>query len=287
MSALLLAACGGGGDGPAADRAAPSGSGSIALAAAPSLPAGDPPQIGAPYRCGNVSLGSARSGEIQVPDGEVCVLVGTTVDGNVKVGRGSVLDAREVTVIGNVQADGAASVVLVDAQVGGSVQLEQGGSGVVADSRVTGDVQFDDLRGPLAAQGNQIGGNLQAMANRGGVTLIANRITGNLQCKDNQPAPRGRDNVAASREDQCAALESPQLPPPDTSDWPPMVPPVSPLPPAEGPTLPIAVWPDGENVTCRGRSLGALSLANVVVPAGARCELLGTRLTGNLLVEAG
>ena len=58
----------------------------------------------------------------------------------------------------------------------------------------------------LVANANRIGGNLQAVGNRGGMVLTDNRIDGNLQCKENRPAPSGGGNIAASKEDQCAAL---------------------------------------------------------------------------------
>ena len=41
------------------------------------------------------------------------------------------------------------------------------------------------------------------------------------------------------------------------------------------------------NVTCSNLSIGAQSLDTVTVPAGAACELLGTRLVGSILVGSG
>jgi hypothetical protein len=39
----------------------------------------------------------------------------------------------------------------------------------------------------------------------GGVTIAHNVISGNLQCKENDPAPTGRNNVVhGNKEDQCA-----------------------------------------------------------------------------------
>ncbi len=94
---------------------------------APQLPAGSAPVVAVVYRCGNVALGALRSGNIEVPAGQVCVLQGTRVDGNIQLGAGSVLDARDVTVIGNVQADGAAAVLLAgNSAITGSVQIKQG-----------------------------------------------------------------------------------------------------------------------------------------------------------------
>ena len=287
-AALALAACGGGGGG---GSTADTGGGDagvnglrLTLAAAPSLPAGALPVVSRPYSCGNVALGSARSGEIEVPAGHVCVLQGTYVDGNIKLNRGSVLDARDVTVIGNVQADGAASVLLAGrSSLTGSVQLKQGTRATIVATRIGGDLQFDANTGPLLAAGNQVGGNIQVVGNRGGVTLDDNRAIGNLQCKENAPAPRGSGNTAASIEDQCAGM------PPSGASAPgePANPPVAPVPPTGGATLPAAQFASGSNVVCRDVSLAAQTYANVEVPAGARCELFGTQLTGNLALAPG
>ncbi len=51
--------------------------------------------------------------------------------------------------------------------------------------------------------------------------------------------------------------------------------------------LPAASFATGSNVSCLNLSLGAHTYANVVVPAGARCLLTGTRLNGNLVLHAG
>jgi hypothetical protein len=86
------------------------------------------------------------------------------------------------------------------------VQLVQGGSASISQARINGDILFDDNVGPLLAHANVLGGNLQAFQNTGGVTLTNNRMKGNLQCKENEPAPTGGGNRAASKEDQCSRL---------------------------------------------------------------------------------
>jgi hypothetical protein len=280
-AAMALSACGGGGGD---DGDALAGESRLTLAAAPALPAGAAPGPTLPYACGNVALGSARSGEIEVPAGQVCVLQGSVVDGNIKLNRGSVLDARDVTVIGNLQAEAAASVLLAGAsRVTGSVQSKQGRRATIVGARIGGDLQLDAHSDALLAVGNQVGGNIQVVGNRGGVTLDDNRTNGNLQCKENLPAPRGSGNTAASIEDQC--LDMPPAAGGGAGE--PANPPVAPVPPASGNTLPAATFASGSNVVCRNLSLGAQVYANVEVPAGARCELSGTRLSGNLELGAG
>lgn len=90
---------------------------------------------------------------------------------------------------------------------GGSVQIVQGGSASIAKARINGDILFDDNVGPLVADANVLGGSLQAFQNTGGVTLTLNRMKGNLQCKENEPAPTGGGNKAASKEDQCSRCD--------------------------------------------------------------------------------
>lgn len=286
LVAAAMAACGGGGGGPEAPNAPASLEDGVRviLAAPPTLPPGPTPSANGRYLCGNLSLGAAAAGEIEVPPGQVCVLQGTRVNGNLRLNPGSVLDARDVQLLGNLQADAAASVLLAGSSaIGGSVQIRQGGVASIVGTRITGDLQFDSQAGAVLAQGNQLGGSLQALGNRGGVLLNQNRVTGNLQCKDNQPEPRGSGNTAASAEDQCRNL----APPVPGGASAPVNPPAPPLPPAGSAPLPPSAAAPGSNVSCLGQSLGAQTFANVGVPAGARCELNGTRLTGNLELAPG
>ncbi len=132
-------------------------------------------------------------GDVVVPDGAVCRLLGTRVDGNVKVGTGAVLKARGVRVDGDVQAEGAKRVVVaprngVRPRVEGNIQLVQGREGGrVARAVVDGDIQL--------------------FSNRGRFKVRRNVVDGNLQCKSNRPAPVGTGNrVEGDKEDQCRRL---------------------------------------------------------------------------------
>ena len=144
LMSVTLAACGGGGSADSAAEAATVVDGTrVTLAAPPTLPVGGSPVATARYVCGNLALGAATAGEIEVPAGQVCVLQGTRVNGNLTLNAGSVLDARDIQVTGNVQALGASSVLLAGASgVGGSVQLTQGGSATLVGTRITGDLQL-------------------------------------------------------------------------------------------------------------------------------------------------
>lgn len=158
------------------------------------------------YRCTG-RVGAVSLDNIFVPDGASCVLERTRAKGNVVVGEGASLYATSVSINGNLQAEGAANVqVGGNSTFGGSVQLVKGNSATISRARIDGDILFDENYGLLSAQGNTLGGDLQAFKNLGGVSLINNRMKGNLQCKENIPAPTGRGNQATSKEDQCARL---------------------------------------------------------------------------------
>jgi hypothetical protein len=215
------------------------------------------------------SLGAQRFENLEVPAGATCTLNGTRVDGNIKVYNNATLLASNVTVGGNIQADGAANVVVsTNSTVDGSVQVKQGGGATVNQVRVNGDIQLESNRAALAVAFNRVGGNVQVFQNSGGATINDNVIDGNLQCKENNPAPTGARNQAASFEDQCAGFAgSPTTPTPGAT-------------PTSTPT-PIAV--PGGNGVCNG-IIGAQHFENLDVPAGASCTLNGTIVDGNIKV---
>ncbi|MGL6290351.1 MAG: hypothetical protein ACRC2H_06665 [Silanimonas sp.] len=153
------------------------------------------------------TLGPRAFDNIFVPDNASCTLNRSRANGNIVVGRGASLQANGVRINGSVQAEGALFVGIgPNSQIGGSVQIKQGGGASITGARINGDIQFDENQLPLAATDNLVGGNVQVVKNSGGVTLERNRIDSALQCKENQPAPVGGQNLASSKEDQCAAL---------------------------------------------------------------------------------
>ncbi|WP_106399941.1 hypothetical protein [Actinocorallia populi] len=137
---------------------------------------------------------TARSidGNVQVPRGATCRLLGTRVDGDVKVNKNATLIARGVRVKGNIQA---AKHKRVDVRprgsarsfVDGNIQLERGKQAYILRTVVNGDIQ---LFGNSARQ-----------------TVQRNVVDGNLQCKSNRVKVRGGDNrVDGNKEDQCRRL---------------------------------------------------------------------------------
>lgn len=167
---------------------------------------GAAPALAEERRCVG-TIGAVRLDNIFVPDNQTCTLNGTSAIGTLKVGTGATLYANGVRINGNIQAEGARLVVVRSGSwVGGSVQIKQGRAATIDSVRINGDLQFDQNREALRANGTVIGGNLQAFKNTGGLTITNNRIAQNMQCKENSPAPSGGNNIAGSKEDQCARL---------------------------------------------------------------------------------
>ena len=153
-------------------------------------------------------IGARTVDNLRVPSGATCTLEGTTVKGTAKVERGATLFARNVRVIGNVQGENARRVnVVAGSRVGGSIQVVQGRAGVVRRTTVNADILFDEQRGTLEVERNNVGRNIQAFQNAGGIRIAGNTVDGNLQCKENNPRPTGGNNtVQGNKEDQCRNL---------------------------------------------------------------------------------
>lgn len=144
-------------------------------------------------------------GDVTVPAGATCELVGTTVEGNVSVGHGARLYARHADVDGDIEGEGTTVVdVADDTDVGGNVQLESGATVTIRDSHVDGDLGLEDQHGVSTVTGDSVHGNVELDGNHDAVHLSHTRIGGDLSCQDNTPAPDGGGNtVSGDREDQC------------------------------------------------------------------------------------
>lgn len=218
------------------------------------------------YTCTG-AVGAVTKDNIDVPDGASCTLTGTHVEGNIKVGTGSTLNASGVRVDGNIQAEGSSKVeVYGNSTVGGSIQIKQGGGAYVDRVDVDGDIQLESNAKMLEVNRNTVGGNVQVFSNSGGASITNNVIDGDLQCKQNNPAPTGGNNQAASFEDQCEGFDG------TPSDDPPVVDP----PPGGG----------GDDFVCRSAITGN-TYENVVVPDFATCSLTSTTVNGNIIVGTG
>lgn len=263
---FLIAGCGGGGGGGDSAAAGSASSGVVQPASLAFAGALQPAPAGTSGNviCTNLALGAIAVDSVIVPANAACQLRGTRLTGSILVNGQAVLDAADVEVNGSLQAQGAADVIVFGtSRFGGSVQIEQGGAARVERAQITGDLQIASQRGKVVAGANRITGNLQAIGNRGGLLIVDNTMNGNLQCKDNVPAPVVSSNVAAAIEDQCVAGVA-----------------------AVGAAIVPAPANLSGNVTCANLAIGAVSLDTVIVPAGARCTLSGTRLIGSVLVGA-
>lgn len=142
--------------------------------------------------CRGVIGAKAIDGDVVVPQGATCKLLGTRVDGNVKVYRNAKVVVRGARIGGNLQAENHRRVIVTKrnarpTRVDGSIQLKQGGGGRLIKVVVDSDIQL--------------------FSNRGRFTVRGNRVEGNLQCKSNRPAPVGGNNrVQGNKEDQCRRL---------------------------------------------------------------------------------
>lgn len=135
-------------------------------------------------------------GNVIVPKGKTCRLIGTRVDGDVKVYRGATLLARGVRVEGNVQASAHRRVELIGRTVNTTIRR----------SFVDGNIQLKSGRGGIIGR-TTVNGDIQLFSNNGRFTVRHNRVDGNLQCKSNRPAPVGKNNVVkGNKENQCRRL---------------------------------------------------------------------------------
>jgi hypothetical protein len=167
-------------------------------------------------RCTGTIGAASIDGNVIVPAGATCTLVGTRVDGNVLVKSNARLNAKGVRVEGNIQAENHLYVLVaprtvdgdaVRARVNGDIQLVSGGGSEVRRTAIGGQLQSKENNRSQVAKRNTVGGDLQAFSNSGGYQISGNVIDGNLQCKSNNPAPTGGNNkVAGIREDQCKNL---------------------------------------------------------------------------------
>lgn len=280
-AACLLAACGGGGEAPLASASAGGTLGttgsldgralSLTLSRQPlsAAPAG----LSGSVRCAGLEVGSATLDNLEVPAGSICRLEGTVVRGSVQVASDAMLIASGVRITGSVQGEGARHVQITgpDTRIGGNFILEGGGSGTLTGTLVAGNVQVKALDDVVLLQDNRVDGNLQFTDNRGGGAIQGNRISGNLQCTGNLPLPLTSGNFAASLEDQC------RLPTGDPTGG-----------GGGAGVVPVPGMPaPSGNVTCVNITLGTVRVDNVIVPAGAQCTLIGTRLNGTLEVQRG
>jgi len=150
---------------------------------------------------------STVNGDIIAEQGSIARVVGGTLSGGVHgLAAQSINISGGAIIAGDILTEETAAVVVGTGTTACNIEILNGGTANISGTRVTGSIKFEENRGRVAASSNQVAGNFEAYLNTGGAAFNSNRITGNMQCKDNLPAPTGRGNSAASKEDQCARL---------------------------------------------------------------------------------
>ena len=167
-------------------------------------------------RCAGTIGARTIDGNVIVPEGRTCRLVGTGVDDNVFVKANARLIARGVTIGGNIQAENHQLVRVlrrrvgdryVRSRIGADIQLTSGRFSEIRRAVIGGNLQSKQNTRQQYAVMNRIGGDLQAFSNRNGYRIHRNVIDGNLQCKSNSPPPTGDQNrVQGNKEDQCRSM---------------------------------------------------------------------------------
>ena len=233
---------------------------SVNLAGLPPAPAG----LSGNVVCRNWRIGAVTLDNVEVAPGASCQLNGTIIRGSLQAQAAASIDANRVQVAGSVQSEQGASVIVRNAsRISGDIEVEGGGAVTVRGSTVAGNVMVNGISGAFVARNNTVGGGVQLTDNLGGGEVIGNRISGALQCTGNLPLPNASGNTAASVEGDCAPAAA-----------------------GGGAGGGGLTPPLSGNVTCVGLTIGAVQLDSVIVPAGASCTLVGTRLNGNLEVGA-
>ena len=197
----------------------------VVLVVALAATIGSAEAVGPPTECSGTFMG-AVPGNLVVPSGEACTILGAMIGGDVLVEPGAVgFHSDHSTIDGSVHAPGpiVSDVRLVDSAVGNNVrvaQTQQGTSIGICTSTIGGTVNLDHNAGliivgldfpvcPFPGGRNHIEGNLIVAHNSGGIgisfntvdksvhvnnntnfqEIVNNEIALTLECANNTPPP--------------------------------------------------------------------------------------------------
>jgi hypothetical protein len=170
------------------------------------------------------------TGNLTVPAGAVCILVGGTVQGNVSVGAGASLELDAVTVQGNVSVGAGASFDAGGTVMKRNLSTEGANTINIVFSEVDGNSSFDATSGPLAICGgagsacvlfnfnpgtaNKFGNvSITNTSSPAGAVYAGNFVAGSLTCSGNTsvtntvPGFGQIANIVLGQESgQCAGL---------------------------------------------------------------------------------
>jgi hypothetical protein len=196
---------------------------------------------GPPTACSGAFTGTTL-GNLVVPSGDFCIILGATIGGNVLVSPGAIgFHSHHSTIDGSVLSPGPIvfDVRVLDSTVGHDVlvaQMRAGTAGGICRSTIGDNVILENDAGfmnvgsgfpfdvcPFPTSGNHIGGNLIVDDNSGGNTILNNTVDGSLlvnentsfedlfdnlightlECNDNTPPPSSVANTAGNFVGQC------------------------------------------------------------------------------------
>ena len=130
--------------------------------------------------------GSTTAGDLIVPGGVTCSLVGSQHFGNVSVQRGGALSLDNTTISGEVRSEDAQSITIVGSRLLGSLQADGGNSLDLRTTEVAGSVLIDRVSAGVIVNQSTIGGSL-IVANSGDtIEITENSIGGELRCDSNR-----------------------------------------------------------------------------------------------------
>jgi hypothetical protein len=198
---------------------------------------------GPPMQCSGAFTGTT-AGNLVVPSGDFCIILGATIGGNVLVSPGAIgFHSHHSTIAGSVLSPGPIvfDVRVLDSTVGHDVsvaQMRAGTAGGICRSTIGGNVILENNAGfmnvgsgfpfdvcPFSTSGNHIGGNLIVDDNSGGNTINNNTVDGSVlvndntnfedsfenvightfECNGNTPPPVGVGNTASNFVGQCTS----------------------------------------------------------------------------------
>jgi hypothetical protein len=198
---------------------------------------------GPPTQCSGAFTGTT-AGNLVVPSGDFCIILGASIGGNVLVSPGAIgFHSHHSTIDGSVLSPGPIvfDVRVLDSTVGHDVfvaQMPAGTAGGICRSTIGDNVILENNAGfmnvgsgfpfdvcPFPTSGNHIGGNLIVDANSGGNTILNNNVDASvlvndntsfevifdnlightLECNGNTPAPSSAANTASNFVGQCTS----------------------------------------------------------------------------------
>lgn len=214
---------------------APEGDAAGTVALAPGDPRG-----GRPVECVGAFTG-ATPGNLVVPEGSFCIILGATIGGNVLVESGAIgFHSHNSTIEGSVHSPGpivfdvrilntivahnvdirqtrsGTAGAICRSQIGGNVTLKQNagfmnvGIGFPSDvctagNTIAGNVHIDENTGVIQINNNTVEQSLHVNDNTGAITVIRNTVAHTLECNGNVPAPVSALNTANNFVGQCQA----------------------------------------------------------------------------------